>query len=51
VSTGDNVFRGDVIATVGSSGRSTGTHLHYGVLAGGKWVNTNNYVLAQLSAN
>jgi len=51
VSTGDNVFRGDVIATVGSSGRSTGTHLHYGVLASGKWVNPDNYVLTQLSAN
>jgi len=51
VSAGDNVYRGDVIATVGSSGRSTGTHLHYGVLAGGSWVNPNNYILTQLSAN
>jgi len=48
---GANVFRGDVIATVGSSGRSTGTHLHYGVLAGGKWVDPDNYVLTRLSAN
>jgi len=51
VSVGDNVFRGDVIATVGNSGRSTGTHLHYGVLRGGNWVNPDNYVLTQLSAN
>ena len=51
VRTGDNVLRGDVIATVGNSGRSTGTHLHYGVLAGGKWVNPDNYLLTQLSAN
>jgi murein DD-endopeptidase MepM/ murein hydrolase activator NlpD len=51
VSTGDNVSRGDVIATIGSSGRSTGTHLHYGVLKGGNWVNPGNYVLTQLSAN
>jgi murein DD-endopeptidase MepM/ murein hydrolase activator NlpD len=51
VSTGDNVFRGDVIATVGSSGRSTGTHLHYGVLAAGRWVNPGNYILSPLSAN
>jgi murein DD-endopeptidase MepM/ murein hydrolase activator NlpD len=50
VSSGDNVFRGDVIATVGSSGRSTGTHLHYGVLKGGNWVDPDNYVLTQLSA-
>jgi len=51
VSSGENVFRGDVIATVGSSGRSTGTHLHYGVLKGGNWVNPDNYVLTQVSAN
>ncbi len=51
VSSSENVFRGDVIATVGSSGRSTGTHLHYGVLTGGNWVNPENYVLTQLSAN
>jgi murein DD-endopeptidase MepM/ murein hydrolase activator NlpD len=51
VSGGENVFRGDVIATVGSSGRSTGTHLHYGVLKGGNWANPDNYVLTQLSAN
>ena len=51
VSTGDNVYRGDLIATVGSSGRSTGTHLHYGVLVGKGWADPNNYVLTQLSAN
>jgi murein DD-endopeptidase MepM/ murein hydrolase activator NlpD len=51
VNTGARVSRGDVIATVGSSGRSTGTHLHYGVLANGSWVNPNNYILTQLSAN
>jgi len=51
VSRGEHVFRGDVVATVGSSGRSTGTHLHYGVLVAGSWVNPDNYVLTQLSAN
>jgi murein DD-endopeptidase MepM/ murein hydrolase activator NlpD len=51
VSTGDNVYRGDLIATVGSSGRSTGTHLHYGVLAGKGWADPNNYVLTQFSVN
>jgi murein DD-endopeptidase MepM/ murein hydrolase activator NlpD len=51
VSSGENVFRGDVIATVGSSGRSTGTHLHYGVIKGGNWADPDNYVLTQVSAN
>ena len=50
VTDGQSVLRGDVIATVGSSGRSTGTHLHYGVLKGGNWVDPDNYVLTQLSA-
>ena len=51
VKNGDNVLRGDAVATVGNSGRSTGTHLHYGVLARGNWVDPGNYVLTQVSAN
>ena len=36
---GHRVKRGDVIGYVGSTGRSTGTHLHYEILANGKLIN------------
>ncbi len=36
---GDGVKRGAVIGYVGSTGRSTGAHLHYEILANGKLVN------------
>lgn len=36
---GQPVFRGTRIGYVGTTGRSTGNHLHYGVKRGGSWVN------------
>jgi murein DD-endopeptidase MepM/ murein hydrolase activator NlpD len=39
VKSGAPVHRGDVIGFVGSTGRSTGAHLHYEILANGKLLN------------
>jgi murein DD-endopeptidase MepM/ murein hydrolase activator NlpD len=39
VKAGQSVRRGDVIGYVGSTGRSTGAHLHYEILVNGKLLN------------
>lgn len=46
VSVGDRVSRGDRIGDMGSSGRSTGTHLHYEVRTGGSATNPMTFIRA-----
>ena len=47
VKPGDRVRRGEVIGNVGSTGRSTGPHLHYEVLANGRLINPMNLLTSR----
>lgn len=44
VKTGDRVYKGQTIARVGSTGRSTGNHCHFQVKKNGETVNPYNYL-------
>ena len=44
VSEGDYVEAGEVIAAVGSTGNSTGPHLHLEIRINGEHVNPQNYL-------
>jgi murein DD-endopeptidase MepM/ murein hydrolase activator NlpD len=51
VKEGDQIARGDQIGTVGSSGITTGPHLHYEVLVRGKQVDPLRFVLPQAATS
>ena len=42
VRAGQSVKRGHIIGRVGSTGRSTGAHLHFGLHSGGRFINPSN---------
>jgi murein DD-endopeptidase MepM/ murein hydrolase activator NlpD len=45
--TGDVVRRGDVVGRVGSTGRSTGPHIHYEVHVNGKAIDPRTYMMGR----
>ncbi len=45
VKPGRQIHKGDIVACIGSSGRSTGPHVHYEVLINGVHVNPKRYML------
>lgn len=44
VSVGERVYQGQTVARAGSTGNSSGTHCHFGVMVGGSYVNPLGYL-------
>lgn len=51
VRVGDRVRRGEVIGWIGSTGKSTGPHLHYEVIKGGEKIDPIHFFFNDLSAS
>lgn len=41
---GDKIEKGTVLGMMGSTGNSTGAHLHWGIMENGKWINPAPYL-------
>lgn len=46
VRTGDTVEQGQLLGTMGSTGYSTGAHLHFGIQRNGTWIDPEPYLYA-----
>ncbi len=51
VKAGQKVKRGDVVALMGSTGYSTGPHLHYEVIRNGKFYSPSEFILNDMNRN
>ncbi len=49
VKKGDCVARGDVLGYMGSTGNSTGAHLHFGIKKSGSWVDPLPYLTGEMT--